>query len=188
VLTSAVKPSVLVYEFFGTALMIYAYNLGQYDLRGFAYFIAWLLTYHVSGAEFNHGVTLATFFVERDWTKGKALGFTLLAQLLGSLFGVFLVLILLSDQGSYVLKPMDLSVSKVMFVSALGEIYWGRLLMFETLLTFVFTVIYLVLRYESAMKKVDRMVKGIAACFTLTVCLQMSAGSGGALNPCIGIA
>lgn len=68
------------------------------------------------------------------------------------------------------------------------DVYWGRLIMYEVFLTFIFTLIYLILRFEADMRKVDRLVKGFAACFSLLVCLSMAAGSGGCLNPAIGIA
>jgi glycerol uptake facilitator-like aquaporin len=38
------------------------------------------------------------------------------------------------------------------------------------------------------MKRVDRLVKGLAACFALIVALTMTAGSGGCLNPALGLA
>lgn len=38
------------------------------------------------------------------------------------------------------------------------------------------------------MKQVDRIIRGAAASITLVACLQMTANSGGALNPALGIA
>ena len=38
------------------------------------------------------------------------------------------------------------------------------------------------------MRKVDRIVKGLGAGLTLSVCLSMTAQSGGCLNPALGIA
>jgi glycerol uptake facilitator-like aquaporin len=68
------------------------------------------------------------------------------------------------------------------------DIYWARLLMHEVFLTFVFGLVYLILRFEPNMRKTDRLIKGVGACFTLLVCLSMSAGSGGCLNPALGLA
>lgn len=44
------------------------------------------------------------------------------------------------------------------------------------------------IRFEPAMRKVDRIVKGLGAGLTLSVCLSMTAQSGGCLNPALGIA
>ena len=68
------------------------------------------------------------------------------------------------------------------------DVYWGRLIMFEVFLSFVFTLIYLILRFEPDMRKVDRLIKGFGACFALLVSLKMTAGSGGCLNPALGLA
>ena len=67
------------------------------------------------------------------------------------------------------------------------DIYWGRILAHEIWLTCLFTIAYLVVRFERGMKKVDRMVRGLALCFVLTLCTSMSAGSGGCFNPAIGL-
>ena len=68
------------------------------------------------------------------------------------------------------------------------NVYWGRLLMHEVFLTFIFSAIYLVIRFEQSMKKVDRLIKGLGVTLALTICLQMTAGSGGCLNPALGLA
>jgi hypothetical protein len=68
------------------------------------------------------------------------------------------------------------------------DVYWGRLISYETLLTCFFTIIYLILRYESAMKKVDRIVKGAACSFAMISCLLMTNGAGASLNPALGFA
>jgi hypothetical protein len=74
-----------------------------------------------------------------------------------------------------------------MFESA-TEVYWARIISYETLLTCFFTIIYLILRYEQSMKKVDRIVKGIACSLTLATCLEMTNGAGASLNPALGFA
>lgn len=56
-----------IYEFFGTALMIYARNLGpSSQFMGLAYFIGWILSYHVSGAEFNPSISIANMIVKKE--------------------------------------------------------------------------------------------------------------------------
>lgn len=146
------------------------------------------MAYHVSGAEFNPAISIACFFARRDYSKakGKQLLLVLVAQILGAFFGVLLVFILLKETLDLPLKPAP---NNPMYTDLLTlDIYWGRLLAHETFLTFVFGLVYLILRFEPTMRKTDRLIKGVGACFTLLVCLSMSAGSGGCLNPAIGIA
>ena len=54
-------------------------------------------------------------------------------------------------------------------------------------MTFLFTLIYLIIRYDTALKKVDRIVKGLCAAVTLTACYSLSAIEGASLNPAFGL-
>ena len=61
----------LAYEFFGTALLTYSFNLSadksnnpEHLVRAAAYFIGWLIAASVSGAHFNPAVSLAVFIFE----------------------------------------------------------------------------------------------------------------------------
>lgn len=62
-----------MYEFFGSALVTYAYNLSFDEKsnfcgplnRGIAYFIGWIIACSVSGAHFNPATSLAVFIYER---------------------------------------------------------------------------------------------------------------------------
>lgn len=74
------------------------------------------------------------------------------------------------------------------FDATTGDSYWGRLICDETLVSFLFTVIYLIVRFESSMCKVDRLIKGIAMSFTIVACTFLSNGSGAIFNPAIGFA
>lgn len=98
-------------------------------------------------------------------------------------------MLLLKKTNAFTLKPL---MNQMFFDYSTTfpdyDVYWGRLVMHEVFLSFLFTVVYLVVRFEQSMRKVDRMVKGFAVCLALTVCLSMSAGSGGCLNSAIGIA
>jgi hypothetical protein len=68
------------------------------------------------------------------------------------------------------------------------DTYWGRLIGYEVLLTAFFTIIYLILRFETSMRKVDRIVKGFACSIALVACLSMTNGAGESLNPALGFA
>jgi glycerol uptake facilitator-like aquaporin len=58
----------------------------------------------------------------------------------------------------------------------------------EVLQTFVFTLVYLVLKYDAVLSKTDRILKGVCLCFIFLASLSMTRGSGGCLNPAIGLA
>jgi len=80
-IAQTVKPHILVYEFFGTALLVYAYGVSNKAQYAFplAYFMGWLLSYHITGAEFNPAISLASFITMKKWNKGKQLAFTIIA-------------------------------------------------------------------------------------------------------------
>jgi glycerol uptake facilitator-like aquaporin len=73
-----------------------------------------------------------------------------------------------------------------MYSSPLGEIYWARLITDEVLVSFLFAMIYLIVRFESSMRKIDRIVRGIAVSFALFACIALANGSGAVLNPALG--
>ena len=84
----------LIYEFLGSALTVYAYNFlfASYMMRGFAYFIGWIIAASVSGAHFNPATSLAVYLVEGKYTKqiGRLLLYWLF-QLMGAFAGILLV-------------------------------------------------------------------------------------------------
>lgn len=60
---SAKLTTVLLYEFCGTAFIVLTYTLSYYDAlaRAMAYFILFILFFHVTGAHFNPATSLADF-------------------------------------------------------------------------------------------------------------------------------
>lgn len=58
----------LIYEFCGTALIVYSFSLSTdysyYLPRAFAYFIGFIIAVSVSGAHFNPATSLAVYVVE----------------------------------------------------------------------------------------------------------------------------
>ena len=78
----------LIYEFLGTCMIIYTFNFSftGYMIRGFTYFVGWIMAAAVSGAHFNPAISLAVYLVE-----GKYLGqiLRLLLYWLFQLMGAF---------------------------------------------------------------------------------------------------
>jgi len=48
--------------------------------------------------------------------------------------------------------------------------------------------VYLILRYDTNVNKIDRVLKGLCMAIVFSACLQMSLASGGCFNPALGIA
>lgn len=64
--------AVMIYEFFGTALIVYSFNLTDSPnamVRGFAYFVGVIIAYQISGACFNPAITLGMALAERNAKK-----------------------------------------------------------------------------------------------------------------------
>jgi hypothetical protein len=93
---------------------------------------------------------------------------------------------MLGQNGFIELKPDNRDPLFNDFIT--NDTYWGRLIGYEVLLSAFFTIIYLILRFETSMKKVDRIVKGIACSIVLSACLSMTNGAGESLNPALGFA
>ena len=183
---AVISPSYLLYEFLGIAFQVYAYAFKTPIARGLAYFIGWMISYQITGAEFNPATTIGRVFAIKDYKNFKAALLTILAQYLGSLFGIFWVFFMLDQNGKIDLKPEP---NDQLFTDLVTrDTYWARLIAYEVLMTAFFTIVYLILRFESSMKKVDRVVKGIACSITLGACLTMTNKSGASLNPALGFA
>jgi glycerol uptake facilitator-like aquaporin len=58
----------LLYEFFGTAFVVYAFALSDKDpwYRAVAFFAGYIFAIHVSGGHFNPATSLAVFICEKD--------------------------------------------------------------------------------------------------------------------------
>ncbi len=96
---TVIKPSILIYEFAGIALQVYAFSFGVPIIRGLAYFMGWILSYHISGAEFNPATTVGRFFAIKDYANWRAVLYTIFIHYVGSLFGIFMLFIILEEVG-----------------------------------------------------------------------------------------
>lgn len=61
----------LIYEFIGTAVMVYAFNFSftSYVGRAATFFTLWILSVSVSGAHFNPATTLAVYIAEGKYLR-----------------------------------------------------------------------------------------------------------------------
>lgn len=154
----------MVYEALGTALVTAAFTLTNKDsqVRGFAYLIAYLVGFRITGAAYNPATSLAVFVTNklsgkgpRDDIEAKQSLYQLLVlfamQVLGSFFGIFLVYVLAKDYVNYLLFPIqnnDLYVYQDSF-AAPGDrtgFMYARIFGQEVLQTFIFTLVFLSIR------------------------------------------
>ena len=174
----------LLYEFIGTAFLVFAFNAGG---RGTAYFLMWIIAYKVSGAHFNPATSLAVFIVERQPFKDFVTLFAYMgAQFAGAFAGFGVAYLLVKDK-----RPTSILMpSGAQYINPTTlDIYWGRPILLETTLTAVLTMAYLILHYDGGLAtKVDRVIKGLVMLVITQVCLVLSQGSGGCFNPAVGLA
>ena len=174
----------LLYEFIGTAFLVFAFNTGG---RGFAYFMMWIIAYKVSGAHFNPATSLAVFIVERQPFKDFVTLFSyMVAQFSGGFAGFSVAYLLVKDK-----RPTSLLVPRGdQYINPKTlDIYWGRPILLEITLTAVLTMAYLILHYDGGLSaKVDRVIKGLVMLLIMQVCLVLSQDSGGCFNPAVGLA
>jgi glycerol uptake facilitator-like aquaporin len=174
----------LLYEFTGTAFMVYGFNTRSMPI---VYFIFWIVAYKVSGAHFNPAISLGVLIVEMQANNLVGFAFTVLAQVLGAYLGcgISYLTVKYYYNNSYLLMPTQ---PLTLYFSEIGDVYWGRPIIQEILQTFVLVLVYLVLRYDASMAKIDRVLKGICMLFVLSALVVMTRNSGGSLNPAIGLA
>jgi glycerol uptake facilitator-like aquaporin len=67
----------LLYEFIGTAVILFSFNFGL--ARPMVFFMMWILAFKVSGAHFNPATTLAVFIVEMQGSNIIGLLLTIFA-------------------------------------------------------------------------------------------------------------
>lgn len=121
-----------LYEFLGSAIIAYAYNLGNQNqtVRCAAYMIGFLFAYHISGAHFNPATSLAVLLTERK--IGEDLTYFLLVmlvQLCGCYAGIAISFLLAKNFNFYFLFPYKINddLKHSMYFYSDGDIYFGRI-------------------------------------------------------------
>ena len=91
------KCIVFIYEFLGTALLIYSVNLQKgfdFGVFGIAFtlFICLLIAAPITGGHFNPAITLGIYICNAHWRKDVDMFLVMMAaQFLGAIFGVSMV-------------------------------------------------------------------------------------------------
>ena len=138
----------LVYEFCGSALITYAYNLGDdYLTRSVAYFIGFIIAVNVSGAHFNPATSLAVFIINRKYKEQiKYLGLVIFIQFCGCYAGLLVSYLIVKTYGTWTLYPAPVIYYDT--ITAGRNVYFGRVILQELLQTFTFTLVFLIIRFE----------------------------------------
>ena len=113
----------LAYEFLGTAVLTWAFNISVRDdmVRALAFMAMYLLAVNVSGGHFNPATSVAIYLAEKN-DRAKNLKYLILAiaaQVCGAFFGILVSYLLIKDyvrgatgtpadysQNSYTLYPI----------------------------------------------------------------------------------
>ncbi|CDW77876.1 mip family channel protein [Stylonychia lemnae] len=188
-----------LYEFCGAAFVTYAYNLSYQErgqamcnplIRGFAYFIGWMIACSVSGAHFNPATSLAVFIYERSWSNLKTLIGYIFSQFLGAFAGIFVAYLLSRYYGAelYPNRYIINSSKNDLYFDEDGNIKYQRIIFQEIFQTFIFTLVFLIMKYRHTFANTDDIVKGIILAFTLYVVYTMDIKAGESLNPAFALA
>ena len=158
----------LVYEFCGSALITYAYNLGDdYLTRSVAYFIGFLIAVNVSGAHFNPATSLAVFIINRKYKEQiKYLGLVIFIQFCGCYAGLLVSYLIVKTYGTWTLYPAPVIYYDT--ITAGRNVYFGRVILQELLQTFTFTLVFLIIRFE--LRKLNIAVQGLGIAHALFGC------------------
>ena len=167
----------------GSAIITYAYNfsLGAPIVRAFAYFIGWLIAVTISGAHFNPATTIAVYLVERKYGEhAKYLILAILSQICGSYLGI-LISHAIDHKAPLLFFPVENLI--YFYDTKYDDIYFAKIILIETLMTFTFTVIFLLMKYKGTLDSTEQIIKGMALAVVLIALYGMSHGSGGCYNP-----
>jgi glycerol uptake facilitator-like aquaporin len=163
-------------------------------VRAYAYFLGFIIAFQVSGAMFNPATSLAVLITDRQCKNFIGFLIMVIVQFAGSFAGIFVTYLLTKYYTTVELYP-DLSIIKqqgdttyLLYFDSDGDPIWGRLILQEILHSFTFTLVYLIVKYDKSMKRVDRLSKAFCLTFTLMVSFYLTLGSGASFNPAFALA
>lgn len=170
--------------------------------RACAFFMVWLMANSVSGAHFNPASSLVVFLYQRQYRKHIVLliGFVL-SQIAGCFFGILISYLCTKYYGPPTMYPnffigtLENSQTESIYFTfsyepslKLYHLKYSRIIFQEILQSFIFTLIFLIVKYRSSFQKYDDISKGIILAITLFCVYEMGLRSGECLNPALGIA
>ena len=124
----------LLYEFCGTALVVYAFNLSLQSawIRAVAYFSAYIFAVHVSGSHFNPATSLAVFLTENKYKEQlRYFIAVMISQLCGAYCGILVSFMLAKDYYLQLLYPSVRPAYKLYFYKTFDDddttIFMGRI-------------------------------------------------------------
>jgi glycerol uptake facilitator-like aquaporin len=179
----------LLYEFCGSCLISYAYNLTnqQHHIRALPYAFGFVIAYNITGAHFNPATSLAVFITEKKFAEDLFYFLMcMLVQVCGCYAGCLVTYLQCKTSNQYGLYPKQ----NDLYIYSEGSndyIWFGRVCLQEILQTFSFTLVYLILRYDQEYAKMNRAYKAIALYHILIAVYYMSSGAGACLNPALGL-
>ena len=116
----------LIFEFCGSALVTYAFNLSNQDpfIRAVAYAIGFVIAANVSGAHFNPATSLAVLITQKNIGQDlQYFIFAVIIQNCGCLFGCIVSYLAVKDFNTYQLYP---AVTPEFFYGNNQFIFFGR--------------------------------------------------------------
>lgn len=192
------KLSVMAYEFLGTAFLLYAINMsgGNPFAIGFTVFCLLITGGKISGAHYNPSVSIGVYI--QEWNFGALFplfALIFIAQCSGAFFGVWLAL--LSQQNGDVVHA-DGSVDPLLLPKLCPKDGFGvcdpdsngsQAFLIETICTFLFVIVNLVVKYDPASPTIDGFLKCLGVAIALASMIRLSgAYTGACLNTAVAFA
>ena len=123
----------LLFEFCGSALITYAFNLSNQSpfIRAIAYAFGFIIAYKISGSHFNPATSLAVLITQKNVGQDLRYFITVvIIQNCGCLFGCLISYLAVKDFNTYQLYP---KVSNEFFYGNNEYIFFGRVCLQEAL-------------------------------------------------------
>ena len=184
-----------MFEFLGSAVWVFAYNYSSNTslVRAFAYFATFVIASTVSGAHFNPAVTLAVYLQSGEYRKNFLYMLVcMFVQFAGCFFGILASYAILFE-GTQILYPDPTMTYKgpdgteSVYYTDGNNLHYGKVFFLEGIMTMIFAIVFLCVKYRNPLKHSDEIIKGLALAFTLYACFEMTTGAGACLNPWFGI-
>ena len=194
---------VFIYEFMGTAFLVYAINMQfnvinpeVFGIFGIAFmlFATLLIAGPITGAHFNPAVTLGVFISNKHWKDDVQMFFvTIAAEFCGGMFGIMMVWSSLYFPSA--LDPIGVSrvgvpMSEILILKPnTPYVNSANAFIIEMICTFLFVMINLIVKTRKTSPTLDGFLGCFAVALTLLAMIVNAAiHTGACLNPAVGLA